>query len=146
MPRFQYRALQPSGAEIAGELIADSEREAASRLQAVGNYPIEITAAAARLSSRFQFRVRAVRLPARDLILFTRQFATLVGAGVVLDRALQLIGTGRGQQRRGRLALELLAAVNRGESLSRACRDHPALPRHYAMVIAAGEARGDLGE
>ncbi|HYM71420.1 MAG TPA: type II secretion system F family protein, partial [Stellaceae bacterium] len=36
------------------------------------------------------------------------------------------------------------AAVNRGESLSRACREHPGLPAHYAMVIAAGEASGDI--
>ncbi|MBV8775840.1 MAG: type II secretion system F family protein, partial [Alphaproteobacteria bacterium] len=43
MPLFHYRALRPSGGEIAGELTADNERDAAQRLQAIGNYPIEIT-------------------------------------------------------------------------------------------------------
>jgi type II secretory pathway component PulF len=51
MSRFHYRALQPSGAEIAGELVADSEHDVAARLQAVGNYPIEIAVPAAGAAS-----------------------------------------------------------------------------------------------
>ncbi|HTQ33149.1 MAG TPA: hypothetical protein VMI30_03165, partial [Stellaceae bacterium] len=43
MPLFHYRALRPSGGEIAGELDALDERDAAQRLQAIGNFPIEIT-------------------------------------------------------------------------------------------------------
>ena len=55
MPLFHYRALRPSGGEIAGELTAVDERDAAQRLQAIGNYPIEITLseAGARLARRF---------------------------------------------------------------------------------------------
>lgn len=146
MPRFHYRALRPSGAEIAGELVADSERDAAARLQAIGTYPIEITAPAGRLFPTLRLTLGQRRLPARDLVLFTRQLAALAGAGVALDRALALIAGGNGRPAPLRLATDLLAAVNRGESLSRACAEHPALPRHYAMVIAAGEVRGDLAD
>ena len=144
MPLFHYRALRPSGGEIAGELTADDERDAVQRLQAIGNYPIEITLpeAGARLARRLA-PMRDV-VSARDRILFTRQLATLLGAGVALDRGLALIAAAPGAKRRARLAAELLAAVNRGESLSAACRAHPALPAHYAMVIGAGEAKGDI--
>jgi type II secretory pathway component PulF len=147
VPRFHYRALQPSGAEIAGELVADSEHDVAARLQTVGNLPIEIGAATARstLAARWRFAAGPSRLPARDLVLFTRQLATLAGAGIALDRGLTLIAGGRGRRGPIRLGRDLLAAVNRGESLSRACRQQPGLPPHYAMMIAAGEARGDLG-
>ena len=147
MPRFHYRALQPSGAEIAGELVADSEHDVAARLQTVGNLPIEIGAATARstLAARWRFAAGPSRLPARDLVLFTRQLATLAGAGIALDRGLTLIAGGRGRRGPIRLGRDLLAAVNRGESLSRACGEQPGLPPHYAMMIAAGEARGDLG-
>jgi len=147
MPRFQYRALQPSGGEIAGELVADSEHEVAARLQAVGNFPIEIGAAAVRpaLAPRWRLPTASSRVPARDLVLFTRQLATLASAGVALDRGLGLIAGGSGRRHPTRLGRDLLAAVTRGDSLSRACRDQPGLPPHYAMVIAAGEARGDLG-
>jgi general secretion pathway protein F len=149
VPRFRYRALRPTGAEIAGELVAADERDAVARLQAIGSYPIEISAPAARRLLGGWLSAARSRISARDLVLFTQQLAALVGAGVGLDRALSLVagerGRGGGSRGGGRLSMELLGAVNRGESLSRACAEHPALPRHYAMVIAAGEARGDLG-
>lgn len=149
MPRYRYRALRPTGAEIAGELVAADERDAAARLQAIGSYPIEIAAPTARrLLGGWRWAARS-RIAGRDLVLFTQQLAALIGAGVTLDRALALVGGGRsrlvGGKGGARLAMELLGAVNRGESLSRACAENRALPRHYAMVIAAGEARGDLG-
>ena len=144
MPLFHYRALRPSGGEIAGELSADDERDAAQRLQAIGNYPIEITLP--ETGARLARRLAPIRntVSARDRILFTRQLATLLGAGVALDRGLALIAAAPGAERRARLAAELLAAINRGEGLSAACRAHPALPEHYAMVIGAGEAKGDI--
>jgi len=143
MPRFRYRALRQTGGEVEGELNADDERAAVVQLQAVGNFPIEIRSAtetAARPGSR-----AGRPLPTRELILFTRQFATLMRAGVALDRALSLIADERKNSRRARLAARLLAAVNRGESLSHALGEEPAFSRPYAMVVAAGEARGDVG-
>jgi general secretion pathway protein F len=159
MPRFEYRALRPTGTEIAGELIAADERDAAARLQAGGSYPIEITQPSGHRFARHGLGRHGLgrhglgrhlaaggrRLAPRELILFTRQLAALIGAGVALDRALGLIGAARGREAGRRLAVELLAAVTRGESLSFACRSHPGLPPHYPMMIAAGEARGDLG-
>ena len=144
MPLFHYRALRPSGGEIAGELDALDERDAAQRLQAIGNFPIEITLpdSGVRLARRLTPSGRGVS--ARDRVLFTRQLATLLGAGVALDRALALIAAAPDAKRRAQLANELLAAINRGERLSAACRAHPALPAHYAMMIGAGEARGDI--
>ena len=146
MPRFQYRVLRPSGGEVVGELVAVDEHDAALRLQAGGDYPIEITATDMSAGWRGRFSAAATRLSARELTLFTQQLAVLVGAGVALDRALALAGAVHGRKRRARLAGELLAAINRGDSLSRACREHGGLPRHYAMVVAAGEARGDVGD
>jgi general secretion pathway protein F len=144
MPLFHYRALRPSGGEIAGELTADDERDAAQRLQAIGNFPIEITLPEAGVSLTPRVTFARPAIAARDRILFTRQLATLLGAGVTLDRGLALIAAAPDAKRRARLAGELLAAVNRGESFSAACRVHPALPAHYAMMIGAGEARGDI--
>lgn len=143
MPRFRYRALRPAGTEIVGELIAADERDAAARLQALGSYPIEIATPAERRQRAGRWG--GGRIASRDLILFTRQLATLVVAGVALDRALSLIGDGRSRAAGRRLAAELLAAVNRGERLSQACASQPALPGHYAMFLAAGEAHGDVG-
>ncbi|MFZ2007734.1 MAG: type II secretion system F family protein, partial [Stellaceae bacterium] len=144
MPVFQYRALRPSGGEIAGELTADSERDAAQRLQAIGNFPIEITLPEPGTRRARRGAPIWSGVSARDRVLFTRQLATLLSAGVTLDRGLALVAAAPGAKRRAGLAADLLAAVNRGESLSAACRAHSALPAHYAMMVAAGEAKGDI--
>ncbi len=144
MPRFRYRALRQSGGEIEGELLAADERAAASHIQDQGSYPIEIAPSSA--SPRAAARARGIaRLSSRELMLFTRQMAALLGAGVALDRALSLVASDRAAGRRARLAAALHASVERGESLSRALAEHSAVPHHYAAIVAAGEARGDLG-
>lgn len=147
MPRFHYRALRATGGEIAGELVAADQCDAAARLQALGSYPLEITepTGTAAPARPHQPLVGRRLIAQRDLILFTRQLAALIKAGVALDRALRLIADGRSRAAGRHLAAELLAAIIRGESLSQACADLPRLPRHYAMIVAAGEARGDIG-
>lgn len=144
MPRFRYRALRQSGGEIEGELVADDERAAVSHLQAAGSYPIEIAPTSGLASLSWHRIRRRTRLSQRERVLFTRQLAALLGAGVALDRALRLIAADRASSRRSELADALLASVNRGESLSRAAAELKVFAPPYAMVIAAGEARGDL--
>ncbi|MBV8535053.1 MAG: type II secretion system F family protein [Alphaproteobacteria bacterium] len=144
MPQFFYRALQYSGAEVHGELTAADESEAVKQLQATGSFPIEVSAAASgRKASRTQGRQPP--LPGRELVLFVRQLASLAGAGITLDRALTLVGTDGRRTPRARLAERLLEAIRRGERLSRACAAEPTFQHHHAMMIAAGEARGDVG-
>jgi general secretion pathway protein F len=144
MPRFRYRALRQSGGEVSGELVADDERGAATQLQSLGSLPIEIAPAAARRAIRTPRLAWGARLSSRELVLFTNQLAALASAGVTLDRALALMAAERGHARRAGLAERVRAAVERGETLSRALADEPSFPRPHAMMIAAGEARGDI--
>lgn len=141
MPRYRYRALRQGGGEIEGELLAADEREAALHLQADGNLPIEIAEPAGR---RTHGRRRRGGLSTRERILFTRQLAALLSAGVALDRALGLVASDRRNARRARVAQGLLAAVRRGDSLSRALGEDRSFAPAYTMIVAAGEARGDL--
>lgn len=144
MPRFRYRALRQTGGEVKGELVAADERAAATQLQSVGSLPIEIAPAAARRGFTQPRLTRRARLSSRELVLFTTQLATLLGAGVTLDRAMALIAADRSHARRAQFGETVRAAINRGESLSRALAEHSSFPRPHAMMIAAGEARGDI--
>ena len=144
MPRFRYRALRQSGGEIEGELVADDERAAAAHLQTAGSFPIEIAPASAFPALSLWPIRRRTQLAPRERVLFTRQLAALLGAGLAPDRALRLIAGDREGSRRSALAEALLAAVNRGESLSRAAAELKAYAPPHVMMIAAGEARGDL--
>jgi general secretion pathway protein F len=144
VPRFRYRALRQSGDEISGEVVAADEGAAASHLQSAGSLPIEIVPDLGRVSRALPRRGRGVGLSSREATLFTRQLASLLSAGVALDRALSLVAAGRGHPRRARLADVLLAAVNRGELLSRALAEHASFSRGFVTLVAAGEARGDI--
>jgi general secretion pathway protein F len=144
MPRFRYRALRQTGGEVKGELVATDERAAATQLQAIGSLPIEIAPAGAWSALRQPRLTLRARLSSRELVLFTTQLAALLGAGVALDRAMALIAADRFHARRARFAETVRAAINRGEPLSRALAEHPSFPRPHAMMVAAGEARGDI--
>jgi general secretion pathway protein F len=144
VPRFRYRALRQSGGEIEGELVAEDERAAAAHLQTAGSFPIEIAPASAFPTLSLRPLRRRMQLTARERVLFTRQLAALLAAGVAPDRALRLIAGDRARSRRSALAEALLASIERGESLSRAAAELRAYAPPYVMMIAAGEARGDL--
>src|SRR5258707_3802619 len=89
MPLFRYRAMQPSGAVFEGEVEADARGAAVARLQAGGSYPIAVEPAQARGTATESRGGPALR-PA-ELALFTRELATLAGAGLPLDRALGIL-------------------------------------------------------
>ncbi len=143
MPRYRYRALRQGGGEIEGELFAEDEREAVAHLQTDGSFPIEI-APAALPSFSLRHLARRARFTQRERVLFTRQIAALLGAGVMPDRALRLIANDRAGGPRALAARALLASINRGESLSRAAAELRILSQSHVMMITAGETRGDL--
>ncbi len=141
MPVFRYRTLQPSGAVAEGEIEAQDQQAAVARLQAGGTYPLEIgpTAEIPAYGKR-----GGKRLSAAELALFTRELATLLGAGLPIDRALGIVGALRGTSRLTEIAVALKTGLAAGESFSALCARQRAFPRLYPVMVAAGEAKGDL--
>lgn len=78
------------------------------------------------------------------LPVITRAVATLLQAGVPLERALAFAVSGEPDVRWRAVFMGLRDAVTRGESLSAAAAGIPALPRSFAPLLAAAEASGTL--
>ena len=147
MPRFRYRTLQASGTVLEGEVEATDQPSAVARLQAGGTFPIAVEAAEARAAGGAPAaRHAGPKLSAAELCLLTRELATLLGAGLPIDRALAVLRGLRGSPRVAQVAGELERALLAGETLSAACARQRAFPRSYAPMVAAGEAKGDLAE
>jgi general secretion pathway protein F len=92
------------------------------------------------------FRLRR-RLSTRDVVTFTQGLASLLKAGLVLDRALHIIGVT--SERRGvrRLCVDLERRVRAGSSFAAALSEHQALfPPYYIAMASAGELGGSLPE
>ncbi|MDE2583170.1 MAG: type II secretion system F family protein [Rhodospirillales bacterium] len=147
MPEFRYRAVAPSGGVIDGRMAAPDKAAVVASLQQSGHIPIraqEIAdAAAGGIASIRLFQPRGLRRA--QLVLFTRQMATLLRAGLPLDRALQIItGLITEPPQRRRLE-ELLARIEGGKSLADAMAGQAGtFPAFYIGMIRAGEAGASL--
>lgn len=142
MPTFRYKGISRAGAETKGTLEADSLPLARKKLHAEGVFPISLDEGAAprKASILPSLLGRQEFLP-----LFTRQLATLVGAGVPLVSALQSVATQVDDPESRELLLGIQESVREGASLARAIETRSGtFPDLYAAMVRAGEESGTL--
>lgn len=147
MSGFKYEAIASDGKVHRGVLESDSARQARARLREQGMLPVEVEPITQKSVDATGARVRRRRLGAGALALLTRQLATLLGAGLTVEQALNALI----EQAERDAERQLLAAVRgdvlAGESLARALSHHPlAFPELYLTLVAAGERSGRLAE
>ena len=95
MPQFRYRAVTQAGEVVTGEVEAASREEVVRRIEYIGHMPIEAEAANKGILTGSGFSGKSAR--ARDVTLFLRQLALLIGAGLTLEAALQTLADGAGK-------------------------------------------------
>ena len=114
MPQFRYRAVTHAGEIVVGEVEASSREEVVRRIEYLGHLPIDAEVAAAGILTRSHRR--AGKLPrSRDVSIFLRQLALLIGAGLTLEAALQTLGEDTSKALAG-FANGLRASISAGES------------------------------
>ncbi len=141
MPHFRYRAVTPAGDLVVGEVEAPSREEVIRRIEYLGHLTIEV--AATGMLSRSRAPSGKTPRP-REVTIFLRQLALLVGAGLTLEVALQTLGEDAGKALAW-FAGAIRSAIAAGDSFADALERHPTIiePTHIAMV-RAGEASGKL--
>jgi general secretion pathway protein F len=150
MPVYRYRAVNAAGDVAAGELDAANEAETVDRLRDQGLMPMQVVAAVGDRAQTVKSARRswfAARRVSRDHVLaITRELATLLRAGLPLDRALEIL-IGLATAAPVAVLLQgLRDSVRGGKSLSQALDMHRQLfTRFYINVVRAGEAGGALG-
>ena len=156
MPIFSYKAVNAAGDVATGELEAANESEIVDRLRDQGMLPMQVARTRPGPPPRRR-RARGPRAPRRSwfasktvtrdqLLAITRELATLLNAGMPLDRALEiLIGLAAAPPAAAMLQ-QIRDDVRGGKSLSQALdarRD--VFSRFYMNIVRAGEAGGALG-
>lgn len=146
MAVFRYRAVSASGESIEGEMEAPNRDEVINKLQEAGHLPIEARPAeAGGLGGQFGSLFRRSPLGGSELVSFTQQLATLLGAGQPLDRALQILIDLPDNERAKRLIEQVREIVRGGTSLSAALeQQHGVFSRLYINMVRAGEVSGSL--
>ncbi len=146
MAAYEYIALDPKGRQKKGVLEADSVRQIRQMLRDQGLVPLEVdTAREKATGGGFSLADIGRRLGALDRVLFTRQLATLVAAGLPIEEALQAIAQQAEKQAVRSLVMAIRSKVLEGHSLAGSLADYPGSFSHlYRSTIAAGEQSGYL--
>ncbi len=142
MKRFNYRAKdKQSNKVVKGSIQAENERIAGKLLVEQGFIPEFIEEEGANNP----FAKAANKIRSKDRIMFTRQFATLIGAGLPLSASLRTVADQTAAKGMKAVIEEILAAVEAGKSLHEAIEKHPdVFNKVYVSLIAAGEMSGTL--
>ncbi len=145
MPKFFYKAVKFDGESVEGEIEAADEAAVIRQLQGEGLIPIE-TRTTKSLRSKLG-RVRRRRLSQKEIGILTRELATLLEAGMTLDRSLQILVDLTAEEHLVRVLSDLQERVRGGATFSSALEGQDGqFARLYINMVRAGEASGALDQ
>jgi type IV pilus assembly protein PilC len=149
MPKFSYKAITETGASTKGEIEADSVASASNLIAARGNIPTQVREIKGRAPevklSGFSGLFSGIKTP--ELILFSKQFKTLIRSGVPMLTILQVLEDQTENKRLKSVLNEIHQDIQEGASLYDAFRRHPdVFPPLYCSMLKAGESAGALPE
>lgn len=145
MPLFEYKAVSPSGETVRGTMEAASEALVIAKLQESGNIPLSANLAGQGGFSLDVLSLKRRGMNTREVGQFTQQLATLLGAGLPLDRSLQVLLELSENDRIKQTLTTIRDQVREGESLSDALEaQHGSFSRLFINMVRAGEIGGSL--
>lgn len=141
MPVFAWKGTTAAGEAKSGEMKATTAQEVQERLRRQDINPSRV-----RKKREFGAKMNfGGRVPLKNLVIFTRQFATMVDAGLPLVQCLELLGNGEPHKGFQKILAQVKSDIESGSTLADAMAKHPgAFDSLYVSLIAAGEAAGIL--
>src|SRR3990172_5829603 len=151
MAGFEYLALDPNGRTVRGVIDGDAERQVRGLLRERGLTPLSvgtIQEQPSRTGTKTKSGLRLRRgISGNELALLTRQFATLVRAGLTLEECLNALIEQTDKARTRHVLAGVRGRMIEGQSLARSMGAFPqAFPDIYRVMIDAGEQSGKLVE
>jgi general secretion pathway protein F len=146
MPMFRYKAATRRGETLQGEMEARSVAEVISKLQEAGNIPIKAEPVGEGDALGLQALLSMGKGPSqRDIGVFTRQLATLLNAGLPLDRGMNVLHELTESPKMAQVLDRLRESVREGVALSEAMESqHGVFSKLYINMVRAGELGGSL--
>jgi type IV pilus assembly protein PilC len=137
MPTYEYTARTVAGEETTGTVDLPS-------IDAVREHLKQRRLMVVRVREQ-QKRARKKGIPTRDVVIFTRQFATMINSGLPLVQALDILAKQTENKVLSEVTKEVVYDVESGNTLADALEKHPnAFSQLYVNMVAAGEAGGIL--
>lgn len=139
MPTYKYKTTI-KGKVQSGEIEAEDEQGAISKLK---QRNISVTSVKKKFESDFLSNKKPIT--ERDIVIFTRQFSTMVDAGLPLVQCLEILGRQADNPSLGEVVMKIKVDIESGSNLSDAMRRHPKVFNSlFCNLVEAGEAGGIL--
>jgi type IV pilus assembly protein PilC len=143
MTNFAYKALDGRGAQAAGEIEGESKAAVAAALRSRGFTVLDLN----EVKKGWGQIAIGGRIKAKDLTVFSRQFATMVNSGLSMLRCLYVLEEQTPNKKLAAVITDVRADVEAGIALSDALEKHPKVfSKLYVSMVRAGELGGILDE
>jgi type IV pilus assembly protein PilC len=147
MPTFRWQGVSPKGETLKGEMEATSREAVIVRLRTQRIQPIP-----AKIKEKGKGLDKDLRLPSfgapvkgHEIVVFTRQFATMINAGLPILQCLQILGSQSESAVFRKVINDLKDDVESGNTLADSCKKHPKVFNDlYSSLVQAGEIGGIL--
>ena len=140
MPKFAYSARTLNGEIQTGEIELPSRDEVMGWLNRQRLRPISINAKAREINITIGTGIKT-----REVVIFTRQFATMINSGLPLVQSLTILAEQTENKHFQKIIAQVLQDIQSGQTLADALRRHPKVfTELYVNMVAAGEAGGIL--
>lgn len=141
MPVFEYKGKTLAGTQVAGEIKAKDKRELERILR---NHKILLTSVN-RKASNLSFSIGGKRIKKVHISRFTRQFATMIGAGLPMIQCLDILSQQMESSEFRKVIAQIKESVQAGTTLSEALSKHKKVfDELYVNMVEAGELGGAL--
>jgi type IV pilus assembly protein PilC len=142
---YAYKGRDLAGKVVSGTLVADNPQLVVSRLREMGYTPISVDVKTQGMGR--ELHILPARVKLKDLAVFSRQFATMVNAGLPILRALSILETQSESKKLRETTAEVRVDIERGSSLSAAMQKHPKVfSKLYVAMVKSGETGGVLDQ
>ena len=142
--RYRFTAKDSTSKLIYGDIEASSTDKVVDILKGRGLFALDIT----EVSQGFgHFLIRGGKVTENEVVLFTRQFATMISAGLSVSRCLEVLLEQTNNPKFRSVISDIQAQVTSGIALHMAFGRYPAIfPDAYIALCRAGESSGKLDE
>ncbi len=159
MPNFSYVALDARGQQVTGDIEAPTQNDAVGQLRQQGYYPTSVDVASKAGKAKKAVAQKSAAAPAKKggslfakqtikgktLMIFTRQLATLIDAGLPLLRSLTVLAKQEKDPVLKSTITQLAESVQGGSTFSDSLTGHPKIfNKLYVNMVKAGELGGVL--
>jgi type IV pilus assembly protein PilC len=142
---YSYKVRDTTGRVITGDLDAENSNLVVNKLKDMGYTPISIDKKSASMKTEITIPGLTNRVKPKEIALFSRQFATLINAGVSLTRGLAILSSQNDNKALAAVVDEVRIEIEGGSSLSHALGRHPKqFNKLYVSMVRAGEVGGNL--